>query len=387
MSHARIRALRRLAGLAVLLPVLASATTPDATPAAGAASPASPDAPSPSELEGLGWTPVAEPAPSCVLEQPKLQAREAVWMSVHRPDALPQPGWSCGPYRVVLPLSKDPALLERIETPTPTIAWAVRAQGRARGASAVVDLDFAPYRSEPAPAAAGPGAVGEMTSEFGQPLFIPPRPIRDPASRGRASKYNRVPEPPLELVQPELQVVRVPETGIREDGLHATADGTTWVSLSLPRERAAARFSLRPDRVFGGEGRLFVAPRALQVDAATALLAVDPHSGATLSLGKPAPADAGHWLRITDVRERAGVVEVLTCVDDVARTGITSPWGIHARRDGARWIFLQRFFTPHAKNVLPELRFDPVDPGKVWLHSGEARAWQPLAPQEPPAAP
>ena len=45
---------------------------------------------------------------------------------------------------------------------------------------------------------------------------------------------------------------------------------------------------------------------------------MDAKTLAVTSLGRPAPRDAGRWLRVTDARERDGVVEALVVVDQLA---------------------------------------------------------------------
>lgn len=336
------------------------------------ASPATAQPASPAdELASLGWQRVAEPLPECVLIQPVLEPVETVWMAMNRPVLLPRPDFACGDSQLQLPVAQDVALMERVEGPPASVVWAVRAEGRVRGTAAAVNLDFpphAPVRPQPVP-----NTLGELPSELGEAMVIPPRPVRDPALRGRASKFNRIPEPPEPPQPPALQV-QVMTEALREDGLFATADGTRWVRLSLAPERAVARHAINPERIFGGKERILVAPRALQFDAATVLLAVDPATGETTSLGRPAPPDAGHWLRITDVRDSGALIEALVVVDEISPQGLTSPWGFLARREGDAWSFPERYFTPSDKGVLPELRFDPSDASLVRLESGSLRA-------------
>ena len=324
------------------------------------------------ELAALGWHADPQPAPACELLQPKLDANRAAWLSVHDPAGLPLPGFRCPGGEVTLPIATDSSSLQRREPGSPEIIWNIRATGRARGASASLDVDFPPFASP-----RSTGAPTLPSSPYGKPLAMPPQPVRDPALSGRASKYNRVPEPPV-APSPAILLIEPLAEGLRDDALVATADGKRWVTVGLGGDQPRFHFALDAGRVFGGEGRLLVAPRALQLDADTQLFAVDPASRTVTSLGRPAPPEAGRWLRITDVREAGGVIEALVAVDQIGKEGLSSPYGLLARREGSTWSFPERYFTPSPSGIYPELRFDPADPAKLWLVTGERRASRPL---------
>jgi len=320
------------------------------------------------ELVALGWTRDAAP-PACELVQPMLEAHAAVWLALHEP-GLPLPSLRCLEGEVVLPVLADPGLLARQEGSPPTVTWTLRAEGRLRGNAGAVALDFPPF----APPEAVRGAItSPFPPEFGKPLAIAPKLARDPALHGRASRYNRVPEPLSRPIEALIEA-RILDAGVAADGLLATADGKRWLALELGGDQPQQRFALGPERVFIGEGRIFVAPRALQLQSETTILAVDTISGSVTSLGRPAPPDAGRWLRVTDVRERGGIVEALVAVEQLGQDGITSPYGLLARRVGTSWTFPERYFTPAAPGVLPELRFDGADSARVRLISGDIGA-------------
>jgi hypothetical protein len=325
------------------------------------------------ELIALGWTPEATPPPACELVPPALDAQRMVWMSVHEPASLPVPSYRCGAAEVGLPVAPDASHFRRRDASSDALAWnlEVSGQGRAGAAAVVVDFPpFAPPRNQSAPAS-------PVSTLYGKPMTVPPQPLRDPSLRGRASKYNRVPEPPVRP-SPALLAAAALTDALAEDALVATADGTRWIRLDLGGEQPRLRFNLDVDRIFGGEGRLLVAPRALQLDAETHVFAVDPRTLAVTSLGRPAPPDAGMWLRVTDARESAGVVEALVAVDQIGRDGFSSPYGLLARHAGGAWTFPERYFTPAPSGVYPVLRFDASDPARVWLVAGDRRAFRPL---------
>jgi hypothetical protein len=335
------------------------------------------------DLAALGWTP-APPPPACEIVQPPLSPVEAARLATQSPQALPRPLFRCADASVELPVLRDPALLQRAADGAAAVTWAVQATGRLRGRAASVRFDVAPYeapRADPSEF----GRFGADAGPHGRPLLQPPRVVRDPALHGRASKYNKAPEPLAAPHQPELQAVPVQD--VAEDALLATPDGSRWLALRMTGDQWQARFGLRPERVFGGNGRLLVAPRAIQLDAATALLAVDAATGAVRSLGRPAPKEAGAFLRVTDARDRDGRVEALVAVDEIAQGGLTSPYGLLAVLEAGTWTFPERWFTPAERGVLPELLFDAADPEVVHLVSGEVHATRPLRSAPVPAAP
>ena len=344
------------------------------TPAGATGPPAtSPAAGQEDEIVALGWTPESTPPPSCELVAPPVDAQKMVWLSVHDPAALPVPSYRCGAAEVPLPLAPDQGLFKRRDASSLALAWNLEVSGQGRAGAAAVLVDFAPF----APPRNTSAPSNPVSTLYGKPMTMPPQPLRDPSLRGRASKYNRVPEPPARPAPAVLTALAV--TGVlAEDALVATADGTRWLSLDLGGEQPRLRFQLDADRIFGGEGRLLVAPRALQLDAETHVFAVDPKTLAVTSLGRPAPPDAGLWLRVTDARESGGVVEALVAVDQIGRDGFSSPYGLLARREGGAWTFPERYFTPAPPGVYPVLRFDASDPARLWLVAGNRQASRPL---------
>lgn len=334
--------------------------------------PAAPD-PFESELRAQGWTREPDVAP-CALRQPELSPSDAVRIAMTNPAALPAPELHCGSSRVALPIERSAELLRRVQDPPPApprVEWTVRATGRTSGAFAVLDVDLPPLRSPPPPAA----VVSAPMRREGA-VAIMPRPTLDPARIGVGSRFNRVPEPPPAPKRPALSARRAEP--LREDALVATLDGTSWISLELADDETLRRFSLGPDEVFAGSGRLFVAPRVLETDAQLELLAVDAGLAVT-SLGTPAPADAGRWVRVTDARERAGAIEALIVVDQLEGRSVRSTWGALVRRDPERgWQVLERMFAPAPRGEIARLAFDS-DPARVRVLAGGARATRALA--------
>ncbi len=351
--------------------------TPVFVPPGGTATPDPAPRDSREERRALGWADTDErsPIPAGRVLQPHLDARTAVWMSLYRPQDLPLPRLKTATGEVHIPLAADASLLRRVEAAEPGAEWRVRAWGDARGTAAAMHVDVEPFDENLWRNLAAREKARGIGSEAGM-LAIMPRATMDHARVGRGSRFNRVPEPLEAPRKPEVRVTPL-ESGLLEDALVATADGKAWARVELAGDRPDLRWTLSTRQIFGGADRLLIAPRTIGTAAMTDLIAADPRTGAVTSLGRPAPPEAGTWIRVTDARDRGGVTEALVVVDESRPSGLDSTWGLLAVREGGAWTFPERYFTPVPEG-LAWLRFDASDPDLLRLEVAETVATRPL---------
>jgi len=267
----------------------------------------------------------------------------------------------------------------RREGEKPSVEWDLKIDARRQGTARVLRVDLPPAASDPDPKSAQMRIGGRMPNGA---LAIEPVPMRMPYREPNRRMFPNAISPQEPAGEPRVAtLVATPLAQIEHDGLVATPDdGRHWFGLDLGGELPRLHHMLRAGNIFGSGGALYVVPRSLHPRAVTHVFRVDPATSAIADLGNPAPVGAPWSVRVTDLRERAGHLEILLAADTATTDQRNKTvWGMHARREGDGWVELSRFFVPELdETLLPTLRFDAEHPDNALFLSEHLRLSRPL---------